>query len=202
MRIVKNYTRVNKTDTMTLDGIIRLQANNLVTVISQYKTLGVYLSAFRLDNIINPLVAFSVACSASVTSTSQIVYDRIIENIGDGWNSSVSKFIAPYSGVYFFSWSCGITSTNFSNCRLFRNGNSVRFQQTGMRLYVQTGVDLMSMSFLLNLTTSNAVHVEVTVAPPAYSDPINLQNTFSGFYYSPKSRQQVLFHNMHIKEVL
>ena len=48
-----------------------------------------------------PLVAFSVACSTFVTSLTQIVYDRIRENIGNEWDTTgtVSKFFAPSSGV-------------------------------------------------------------------------------------------------------
>ena len=192
MRIVKNYTRINKTDTMTLDGIVRVQSRNLLTIVSQYQTLGIYVSAFRLDNIMKPLVAFSVACSSSVTSLTQIVYDRVFENIGNGWDTTVSKFYAPFSGIYFFSWSCGISSTNLSICRLFKNGFSIRGMQAGLRLYVQSDVDLMSASYLLNLAANNSLHLEVINAPPAYSDSTNWQITFSGFHYSPSSGQQVL----------
>jgi hypothetical protein len=66
---------------------------------------------FKLDDVMNRTVLFSVArttnYTATASSTEPIVFDKPYSNLGQGWDScnTTNRFIAPVDGIYFLSWS-------------------------------------------------------------------------------------------------
>ena len=62
---------------------------------------------FSVSGYMDPVVAFNVARSTSMTSLGLITYDTEIVNTGQ-FNLTSSRFVAPLDGMYNFSVSTGL----------------------------------------------------------------------------------------------
>ncbi|CAG2200855.1 C1QL [Mytilus edulis] len=81
---------------------------------------------------INPGIAFSAALAHTVNlGQDQLVeYDKIVTNIGNGFDSRHSHFIAPVKGVYIFS-ACGFSQGSFaSHLDIVTNGKAIGYLYT------------------------------------------------------------------------
>ncbi|XP_071122072.1 uncharacterized protein [Mytilus edulis] len=79
-----------------------------------------------------PGIAFSVALAHTVNlGQDQLVeYDKIVTNIGNGFDSRHSHFIAPVKGVYIFS-ACGFSQGSFaSHLDIVKNGKAIGYLYT------------------------------------------------------------------------
>ncbi|VDI04908.1 Hypothetical predicted protein [Mytilus galloprovincialis] len=79
-----------------------------------------------------PGIAFSAALAHTVNlSQDQLVeYDKILTNIGNGFDSRHSHFIAPVKGVYIFS-ACGFSQGSFaSHLDIVKNGKAIGYLYT------------------------------------------------------------------------
>ena len=125
LSLVKSYPLSDK-DTISRDAIIRVQSDVAVTMKSNFQFQGAYWAGFRIDTMMTPLVCFYVGRSTSVNIRGQITgFDQVLVNEGLGWNSTRNAFVTPQSGIYFFTFSGGITSKNYAVINLQVNGNTV-----------------------------------------------------------------------------
>jgi hypothetical protein len=76
--------------------------------------MAVSLVGFRLDNIMDATsqVIFAVQLTYDVRTKPDIadtliVFDRVLVNVGGGWDVASSSFKTPYEGDYFFSFAAG-----------------------------------------------------------------------------------------------
>ena len=133
-------SRLNNTDTMNRNGVIRVQANNSIKLMSQYRFEGAYWAGFRLDTIMNPLLCFYVAKSSNISSLGLITgFDQIIVNEGSGWNSTSSAFIAPSNGTYFFSFSGGLLRGQLAIPNLCINDIPMMYSSNGIISQMTSG---------------------------------------------------------------
>ena len=190
MRIAKTHAGFSVTDTVSRNGVVDARLDNQTYFISNYTTQSVYWSSFRLDRTFSPLVVFQAACSSTLFSDGLITYDRVFINNGSAWNSTLNSFIAPYTGLYFFSLSAGMRSGVSFRLKFLVNGNVQQDVSDGTALLMTSGYDLMSTSKLLYLNYGDIL-TTVFSNGVLYSDPINLQVGLAGFYYSPVLNSQV-----------
>ena len=130
--LVKSYSLSDK-DTMSRDAIIRVQSGVDVTMKSNYQFQGAYWAGFRIDTMMNPLICFHVGRSTSFNTQGQITgFDQVLVNEGFGWNSTRSAFITPRDGIYFFSFSGGISRLKEARIVMQVNGQSVMTSSNGV----------------------------------------------------------------------
>ncbi|XP_076847115.1 uncharacterized protein LOC143492616 [Brachyhypopomus gauderio] len=132
-------------------------------------------------DIDRPKVAFSAALTASLgsfSSMTNVVYSRVITNVGGAYSPKTGMFTAPVRGVYYFRFtSCSGNSGYYSGVFLYKNqdkllglhmynnGNKVRYFTGGLTLHMEPG---------------DLVHIRLPQGYKLYETDTNL-NTFSGF---------------------
>ena len=193
-------------DTMIRDGVVNVEAGQLVTLVCNYPTEETdlqqpYWAGFRLDNYFSPLIAMSVACTTSVNSWAghqePIVYDRVLVNIGSAWNTMTNQFTAPVTGIYLFSFSAGVmrrANWNPVLVELLVNGMTRKVMGGGVnkQMTQDNTIDFISRTFLLVLNKNDNV-TSVVVESTAYSDKTNWQNALHAILYSPQGGIQVRY---------
>ena len=191
MAIFVNQTTTNVTVTLAMSGVITVRPNTQLNLITFSNSSAIYWSAFRIDNLVYPLVAFRVVRTTSLTSMRQITFDMVLLNEGNAWNISESKFLAPYDGIYLFSFSGGIRYRKGAVLYLTRNTTELMMATGAYGDIFQSGVDLVSKTCLLNLNATDLIHLKLVQRPFLYSDSTYRPITFSGFYYNPIRSPQV-----------
>nr|CBX41701.1 putative C1q domain containing protein MgC1q52 [Mytilus galloprovincialis] len=81
-------------------------------------------------------VAFMAKNSADLQNTpskSVVVYNIVITNIGNGYDSSSGIFFAPSNGVYTFSWTVLTHSGKYFHTYLALNGKLIARNYTGAK---------------------------------------------------------------------
>ena len=103
-------------------------------------------------------------------------------NIGNGWSQNTNSFIAPYDGVYYFSYSFGVPTSQELSSSL--NVTSLIGTRTVCRADVthNNGLDLASRGCLLFLAQGDVVQWQQFNGS---MDSSYEEVSFRGFYYSP-----------------
>ena len=191
LNIFTNQTSTNVATTLAMNGVIIVQPGSTIQMIATSNTLATYWSAFRIDNLFCPLVAFRVVRTIPVTLRVQITFDIILVNEGNAWNASTNEFIVPYDGIYLFSFSGGIRFQKAPYIELYVSETLVRRATGGLSQYFNSGVDILSKTCVLSLEAKDRVLVALNINNYLHSDPTNYQIAFTGFFYSLATKQQV-----------
>ena len=190
--ILSTQNELSGMDRVTRDGIIQLDVGEQMNCFSN-SSLDNFWSGFRLDSLMNPLVAFYVGRTTSwSTSGTAVVYDRIMVNVGNGWNSTYNRFIAPLDGSYYFSWSFGYEAGNSPTMQIFINGTSKLSATAGVGSAITTGIGIAAKSYVVTMAKYDYLEVR-SGNVPLYSDESNFQITLGGFLYSPVKGSWVNF---------
>ena len=190
MNSLKTYANLTKTDSISREGVVSVQPYDLIYIASMYSTQRIYWSGFRLDNYFSPLVAFYVARTSPISATGYFSFDRTLVNEGNAWDSTNNRFVAPYSGIYFFTMNLGQLPVKRLQYCLYKNGAYIVTVITGMANLMGPGQDLVGRSHLMSLNAKDYVQPFITEGTP-FSDSTNLQISFSGFFYNLSIGQQV-----------
>jgi hypothetical protein len=207
LRIVKSYTTINDTDTMSCDAVVAANPGTVFRVSTGYASSSSVFDiptwvAFRLDNYFSPLVAFSVACSSRIGGESlniAVPFDIEFVDTANAWSSTTKQFTAPQTGIYVFKFSGGVIFDTTYLMGLFVDGSVKAAIETGIAKFLansSTALDVVGTTAMLPVSAGSAVTVMLIRftgydLQPVYSDPVNLLTTFSGFMYSPYIAQQV-----------
>ena len=191
MSIYVNQTTTNVTVTLAISGVITAQPNTRLNLITFSNSSAIYWSACRIDTLFNPLIAFRVVSTISMTSTGQVTFDVVLLNEGNAWNISANKFVAPYDGIYLFSFSGGILYQNGAVMYLSCEKTKLMRAPGSYGDWFFSGVDLVSKTGIITLNATDPIHLHFTQTSYLYSDSTYRPITFSGFYYNPIHSQQV-----------
>ena len=170
----------------TFNRNVMLQVDKDQVIQLQYKAMGpLGLSAwggFSVSGYMDPLVAFSVARSTSMTSLGLVTYDTEIVNTGQ-FNMDTSTFTTPVDGIYYFPISAGILTSGVVSVFLRVNNNKVYnlfFSSSS-----SSGPETIAGTTLLELDQGDEaiLHLREGVI---YSSPAELDISMSCFLYSPK----------------
>ena len=182
--LLTTQNELNGTDRVTRDGIIQLEAGEQMNCFSN-SSLNTFWSGFRLDSLMKPLIAFYVGRTTPWTTfNTAVMYDRIFFNVGNGWNSTSNRFIAPRNGTYYFSLSFGYKPGSSPNFQIFINVTSKLFSAIGVSSTMTTGIGIAAKSYMITMARYDRLEVR-TGGGPLYSDANNFQMALVGFLYSP-----------------
>lgn len=130
-----------------------------------------------------PKVAFSAALTDSGTTAAintdlNLVFSRIITNVGQAYSSRSGIFTAPVSGVYYFRFTVvDHLASRMMVIQMFKNGHQVMFLNEygddGQATYLSSGVTLQ-------LQVGDEVSMKLPAGYRVY-DNGNNHSTFSGF---------------------
>ena len=73
-----------------------------------------------------PVVAFHVALSKSQSDAGKVVFDKIISNHGNCWNSVTHTFKTPVKGLYFFTVTIMNADKRQTYVRIMREKDNVQ----------------------------------------------------------------------------
>ena len=145
-------------------------------------------SGFKLDDVVAPLILFSVARTASYMNFDNFVpFDKILLNVGQAWDACNNQLIVPRAGIYFIS----LTSASVPNTThiIELRINNVTKARTFISSGLFNGIDTSSHSLLLPLSAGDIAEVFLSYGP-IYSDN-NYQTSLSGFLYEPVHGQNI-----------
>ena len=179
------HTSYSGYDILARDRILNMTLYQQVVISSDYPTyastsISSSWGAFQLDSLMTPLIAFEVYAS-STTAAQNKLFDSIAINYGNAWNSSDQQFIAPVSGIYYFSQSIGVSANQYGWNIITLEGSGV----CDAEVYnvIHYGLDFTSGGCLLNVTAGQRVSVRFST--PLGIDSSYMQTSFRGFFYSP-----------------
>ena len=136
----------------------------------------------------NTVVLFRVARTSIYNITDNpISFDKLIINVGNSYDVCNYQFVAPVSGIYFFSWSSASVANTIHNIYFQVNGvtTSWRFIYGGYF----NGSDTSSQSILLPLNSGDIA--KLFLASGSFYSNINYPTAFKGFLYNPKHGQNI-----------
>jgi hypothetical protein len=137
-------------------------------------------SGLRLDGLYSPLILFRAARTTTQQNIGNVTFDKMLINVGGGWDACNSRFVAPRDGIYFFSWSSAsvtntvhavnlyLNNTPSYNCQSIVDITTVQTQPHNQHCYSSQPVTLSRCDQIWSL----------------YSD-VNYQTSFLGFLYEP-----------------
>jgi hypothetical protein len=119
--VIYSTDTIYSDDVMVADTIQTVNTSQRLSVTNETPlkatsdtNMAMSLVGFRLDNIMDATsqVIFAVQLTYDMGSKPSvvdklIVFDRVLVNVGGGWDVESSSFKTPYEGDYFFSFAAG-----------------------------------------------------------------------------------------------
>ena len=125
-------------------------------------------------------VAWSVArTTSSSTRMDPVTFDRVLVNLGNAWNPSTNTVTIPRTGYYFLHIGGGVRPRTANYIYLLVNSSTQFMVMRGFSLNNQNGVDTMSRSGILQLSSGD--QVKVTCYSSGFYSDTGLQAIFLGF---------------------
>ena len=184
------YTSSSCCDSTGKDIILTVNASETLHFTS---STGLYSDSYALTNIaifniaelmssdIDPVV-FSVARNSLLYGTANpVTFNQVLFNDYSHYDVSTNKFTAPSSGLYYFSFSVGVTNQLPVEFMLYVN--DVPVTNIIRESTARTGTDVIGRSIMMNLNKSDRVHVG-NKGRVAWSSDL-LESSFGGFRYYP-----------------
>ena len=178
-------------DSTGRDVILRVNSSETLHFTSNtglYSSLNVYINIaiFNIAELMssdNGNVVFSVARNSLIGRTANPVpFNQILVNDYSHYDVSTNKFTAPSSGIYFFTFSTGVTGGIPVEFMMYVN--DVPFTSIIRKSSTRKGTDVIGRSIMMYLNTSDTVHIANKKDKVSWSSKL-LETSFAGFKYDP-----------------
>ena len=181
-------------DQVTTDNMQWIDANTSLSVSTSYVMFNqgpLSQSAwlwFRIDTAMQPIVAFRVALSKQLSAPplgSVLKFDTVLLNEGQGWNRTISQFIAPVAGYYFAS--LGVAALGgYKSCMYLAVNTQTPLCTCLQEMNSRNNIETVRNALMVYLNQGDVMYGQVydNVTSYYYSDntfPVFLQ----AFLYSP-----------------
>ena len=194
--ITRTSTAHSGPDTTSRDLIVKISEADSVHVSSGYAVRSndnhyTYLCLFSITDAMKDFpVAFSVARNSSTSGLlNPVPFNIELVNEGLHYGSS-HTFTAPSDGIYYFSFSVGLSAGSTANFTLYKNDEPLA---NILRLATNhNGSDTIGRSIMISLQREDTIHVVNQENRVAWSSP-DLETSFSGFLYEPAHHHAVSF---------
>ena len=189
--ITRTSTAHSSSDTIGRDVITPFYAADTVHVSNRYPIYGraigfdTSITIFSLTNsMADEVVAFSVAREDTLSgSASPFPFGVSLYNDGFHYDIDSHRFVAPSSGVYYFSFSIGLIARGTANFILYKNDDPVAtilYEST-----THTGTDTVGRSVMIEMNIDDTVHLVNSGGLTVRSSSLK-ETSFCGFKYQPK----------------
>ena len=184
-----DMTSVAFIGTFTKDTPIYLYVSNGTTRSDSLRQTS--WSAFLLDNLMYPLIAFCVRPQAGIISDEKPKVDFSVTNFnfGNAWNSTTDTFTTPRDGVYVFSVSFSTTAATRAGVVVYVN--NVINQRMFIVSTNHNGYIMAGKTFAIVLTAGDLVFLESNNGL-LYSDNYYVMS-FAGFLYEPLNSRKIIW---------
>ena len=108
-------------------------------------------------------------------------FDIVSINRGNGWSPSSNAFIAPVTGIYYFSFSFGVQPNQGGLWGYIQIGSTIVCSSAVLDTDL-VGLDLSSRGCLLSVKSGDLIKA---ISHNSMSDSSYAETTFKGFLYSP-----------------
>ncbi|XP_071120246.1 cerebellin-2-like [Mytilus edulis] len=126
-------------------------------------------------------VGFMVKSSkrlSNVNKGSTVIFDKVVTNTGSGYDASTGQFVAPYEGLYYFSWTILTYYSKYFTTQLMQNDNIIAANYPDGRGLSSSNVSA-TQSVLLHLAAKDKICIKTeSTGLFMYGDK---WSTFSGF---------------------
>ena len=199
--------------TESRSAIFKLTTNKQLMLSSRFPTyadinIGSSWGAFRIDNIMFPLVAFDVRAITDFTLSMQHVnvqFEEIRVNEGKGWLRN--HFYAPFDGLYFFNIEVSIVARKDANKYAFiaylvdgkfSESCHIPFAEATA---TDNGHRQTGRSCFIKLSAGELIHfvlqyIHSTTKIPFVEKDVSLTITLRGLLYSPLNGHTVAWQVM------
>ena len=176
--------RINESETLHFTSSTGLYSNSWGTFIN--------IAIFNIADLMsfdNDPVVFSVARNPILGgNVNPVPFNQILVNDYSHYDVSTNKFTAPSSGIYFFTFSSGVSGGLPVELMLYVN--DVPFTSIIRESTARTGTDVIGRSIMMNLNKSDTVHIGNKRNTLVYSSQL-LETSFAGFKYEPFHQNKV-----------
>ena len=179
-------TQGNFMDTLSSSVLVQLQVSQELRIISEYDIYSDWLNqvtwvGFRIDSIMQPLVAFAVTAQSHMAGQSAATFTNVSIDTHNALQLNYdSYFVVPVSGIYYFSYR--IDSIGSEEHDLYLCVNMMAY--ASLHSTVANGTETTSRSVIMELNHNDRVHLHLHTPDKQYSTE-NRQIFFAGFLYQP-----------------
>ena len=146
-------------------------------------------SAFLLDNLMYPKIAFCVSATL-LAQSDKIDFNVVSVNAGNAMNTTTDLFTAPNSGVYVFSLNCGVENGQYNSVSVYINNDQRYSQYLGSTTH--NGFDMTSRMVVVSLTAGDTVYASLDYGS-LWNDGNVYSTSFAGFLYEPLDGRKVIW---------
>ena len=194
--ITRTSAAHTEANTIGRDVVVPLYAADTVHISSgnyaygYSQSLESSISIYSLSNsMVNEFVAFSVARLDSFSGfANPVQFFESLYNAGDHYNDYNHAFIAPSSGVYFFSFSVGLIAGGKANFTLYKDNEP--YVNILRESTIHNGTDTIGRSVMMELQDFQTVHIGNPAGYTARSSSLK-ETSFCGFKYEPMHGNKV-----------
>ena len=195
--VIRMHTRFNQ-GTFSRDDVQLLTKGEAIYVTSDYSLATSRLAhssfaGFRMDSLFKPFIVFVVGSSEVYSRAGPIQFRTVLIDPSRSWNTSRNEFIAPYSGIYFFTINTGAAAGSSHVVHFTINQRS--FVKSLMIGDQHKEAETVSRSTMAQLASGDAVGVVLDTGS-IYSD-IRYQTSFMGFLYEPITKESKVAWSVH-----
>ena len=141
-------------------------------------------AGFYINNIVDPVVAFSLGLSASFDTNTDIniPFDIVNVDSNNGWNRSSSIYVVQVPGVYVISYSLAASAYQNPFVQLYATQSFVAgLYSSGGR----NGIEMLSRTVLVDLVEGDQVRAVLSSTYGGVYSDIRYQTSMKGFLYKP-----------------
>ncbi|XP_063419008.1 complement C1q tumor necrosis factor-related protein 3-like [Mytilus trossulus] len=114
----------------------------------------------------------------NVNSGTTVIFDKVVTNTGSGYDASTGQFVAPYEGLYYFTWTILTYPSKKFLTQLLHNNNIIAGNYPDGRGR-SSGHDSATQSVVLHLAAKDKVCIKTEdTGQYMYGDR---WSTFSGY---------------------
>ncbi|KAK2862883.1 hypothetical protein Q5P01_002416 [Channa striata] len=142
--------------------------------------LSIYVAPYK-QNVMFTAALQRGGAYGPFNTTTTVMYNSVITNIGGGYNQFTGIFVAPVAGVYYFTFFYHAGGQHGSHLFLCKNGSAI--VETSDHSTRADGADNGGNAAFLQLAEGDQVYVRM--AANCHLWAANSRTTFSGFLVSP-----------------
>jgi hypothetical protein len=139
------------------------------------------VSGYLTNSGIPYFLAQATFNDTSYNANQILPYPNVIHNQGNNYNSSTSRFTAPVTGNYFFSYTIWHNGTTTGRVGIRKNGNYITTGTQSQPIHARLGAtaanDTASLSATLSLNQGDIVDLYINEGPIV----LFYANIFTGF---------------------